>query len=153
MRYELTDLRVFTAIAEAKSLTEAASALHLTAPSASYRLKNLEQAMGVPLFLRTQRGMELTAAGETVLRYARLILNNVESLQGEMGRYTDGVEGHIRLFANSSTLCHLPAALSRFLAAYPNVNVDLEERLINRVSLDNPYGPSESAAILGLCRV
>lgn len=46
LRYELTDLRVFMAIAEAKSLTGGASDLHLTAPSASYRLKNLEQAMG-----------------------------------------------------------------------------------------------------------
>jgi DNA-binding transcriptional LysR family regulator len=146
MRYELTDLRVFMAIAKAKSLTEAASEMHLTAPSASYRLKNMEQAMGVPLFLRTQKGMELTAAGETVLRYARLILNNVESLQGEMGRYTDGVEGHIRLFANSSTLCRLPAALSRFLAAYPNVNVDLEERL----SEDTVKAVLEGAADVGL---
>lgn len=129
MRYELTDLRVFLAIAEAKSLTAGASDVHLTAPSASYRLKNLEQAMGVPLFLRTQKGMALTPAGMTVLRYAKTILGNVERLQGEMQRHTDGVEGHIRVFANSSTLSSLPAALSRFLAAYPNVNVDLEERL------------------------
>ncbi len=85
--------------------------------------------MGVPLFLRTQKGMALTPAGMTVLRYAKTILGNVERLQGEMQRHTDGVEGHIRVFANSSTLSSLPAALSRFLAAYPNVNVDLEERL------------------------
>ncbi|WP_447919288.1 LysR family transcriptional regulator [Achromobacter aegrifaciens] len=129
MRYELTDLRVFVAIAEAKSLTGGASDLHLTAPSASYRLKNLEQAMGVPLFVRTQKGMSLTAAGMTVLRYAQTILGNVERLQGEMRRHTDGVEGHIRVYANSSTLSSLPSALSRFLAAYPNVNVDLEEHL------------------------
>lgn len=129
LRYELTDLRVFMAIAEAKSLTGGASDLHLTAPSASYRLKNLEQAMGVPLFVRTQKGMSLTPAGMTVLRYAQTIFANVERLQGEMRRHTDGVEGHIRVFANSSTMSSLPAALSRFLAAYPNVNIDLEERL------------------------
>lgn len=129
MRYELTDLRVFLAIAQAKSLTGGASDMHLTAPSASYRLKNLEQAMGVSLFERTQKGMALTPAGMTVLRYAQTILGNVERLQSEMVRHTDRTEGHLRVYANSSTLNSLPAALSRFLAAYPNVNVDLEESL------------------------
>jgi DNA-binding transcriptional LysR family regulator len=43
MRYELTDLRVFLAIAQAKSLSAGAAEMHLTAPSASYRLKNLSR--------------------------------------------------------------------------------------------------------------
>ncbi|RYH18481.1 MAG: LysR family transcriptional regulator, partial [Alcaligenaceae bacterium] len=129
MRYELTDLRVFLAIAQAKSLTGGASNMHLTAPSASYRLKNLEQAMGVPLFERTQKGMSLTPAGMTVLRFAQTILGNVDRLQSEMMRHTNRSEGQLKVFANSSTLNSLPAALSRFLAAYPNVNVDLEESL------------------------
>jgi DNA-binding transcriptional LysR family regulator len=129
LRFELTDLRVFVAIAEAGSLTMGASDMHLTAPSASYRLKNLEQTVGVPLFNRTQKGMVLTAAGETMLQHARTILDNVEQLQIGMRRHTDGIEGHIRVHANSSTMCNLPVALSRFLAAYPNVNVDLEEHL------------------------
>ncbi|MEG0921391.1 MAG: LysR family transcriptional regulator, partial [Comamonas sp.] len=46
MRYELTDLKVFLAIANAQSLSAGAAVMHLTAPSASYRLKNLEQALG-----------------------------------------------------------------------------------------------------------
>ncbi|CAP45130.1 LysR family transcriptional regulator [Bordetella petrii] len=129
MRYELTDLRVFLAIAQARSLSGGASDMHLTAPSASYRLKNLEQAMGVPLFERTSKGMSLTPAGMTVLRHAQTILSNVDRLQGEMRRHTDGIEGHLRVFANSSTMSSLPVALSRFLAAYPNVNVDLDEQL------------------------
>ena len=103
--------------------------MHLTAPSASYRLKNLEQALGAALFERTPKGMQLTPAGLTVKRYADAILGNVERLGTEMRRHTDGVVGHIRVFANSSTLSGLAPALSRFLAAYPNVNVELEEHL------------------------
>ena len=129
MRYELTDLKVFLAIAAAKSLSGGAADMHLTAPSASYRLKNLEQALGAPLFDRTPKGMQLTPAGVTVRRYAENILGNVERLGSEMQRHTDGVVGHIRVFANSSTLHGLAPALSRFLAAYPNVNVELEEHL------------------------
>jgi DNA-binding transcriptional LysR family regulator len=146
VRFELTDLRVFLAIAQAKSVTAGASDMHLTAPSASYRLKNLEQAMGVPLFNRTQKGMALTPAGETVLRYAEAIMENVERLQSEMRRHTDGIEGHIRVYANSSTMASLPAALSRFLAAYPNVNVDLEEHL----SEDSVRAVIEDRADVGL---
>ena len=104
MRYELTDLKVFLAIAAARSLSGGAADMHLTAPSASYRLKNLEQAMGAPLFERTPKGMALTPAGLTVKRYADSILGNVERLNEEMKRHTDGVAGHIRVFANSSTL-------------------------------------------------
>lgn len=129
MRFELTDLRVFVAIAEAKSVTAGANEVHLTAPSASYRLKNLEQAMGVPLFRRTQKGMTLTPAGDTVLRYARSILGNVQSLQSAMTRHTERVEGHVRLFAHAGSLSRLSAVLARYLVAYPNVSVDLEERL------------------------
>ncbi|ADU98092.1 LysR family transcriptional regulator [Alicycliphilus denitrificans] len=129
MRYELTDLKVFLAIAAARSLSGGAADMHLTAPSASYRLKNLEQALGTALFERTSKGMQLTPAGLTVRRYAEAILGNVERLGAEMQRHTDGVVGHIRVFANSSTLNGLAPALSRFLAAYPNVNVELEEHL------------------------
>lgn len=129
MRYELTDLRIFMAIANAKSLTNGAAEMHLTAPTASYRLKNLEAALGAALFNRTPKGMSLTAAGETVYRYCQVVLSNIDQLHGEMERYTAGVIGQIRVFANSSTLNQLPIPLSRYLAAYPNVNIDLEEHL------------------------
>lgn len=129
MRYELTDLRIFMAIANARSLTNGAQEMHLTAPTVSYRLKNLEAALGAALFHRTPKGMTLTAAGETVYRYCQVVLSNIDRLHGEMGRYTSGVTGLIRVFANSSTLNQLPVPLSRYLAAYPNVNIDLEEHL------------------------
>ncbi|MEG0974759.1 MAG: LysR substrate-binding domain-containing protein [Comamonas sp.] len=129
MRYELTDLKVFLAIANAQSLSAGAAVMHLTAPSASYRLKNLEQALGTAVFERTPKGMQLTPAGLTVKRYAEAILGNVDRLASEMQRHTDGVVGHIRVFANSSTLNGLAPALSRFLATFPNVNVELEEHL------------------------
>jgi len=129
MRYELTDLKVFLAIAAARSLSGGAANVHLTAPSASYRLKNLEQAFGAALFERTSRGMQLTPAGLTVKRHAETILGNVDRLGAEMQRHTDSVVSCIRVFANSSTLNGLAPALSRFLAAYPNVNVELEEHL------------------------
>ncbi|MDR0226426.1 MAG: LysR family transcriptional regulator [Burkholderiaceae bacterium] len=146
MRFELTDLRVFLAIAQAKSLSAGAAEVHLTAPSASYRLKNLEQAMGASLFERTSKGMVLTPAGMTVKKYADAIFSSVERLQGEIQRHVNGISGHIRVFANSSTLTGIAPALSRYLAHYPNVNVDLEERL----SEDTVRAVLEGSADVGL---
>ncbi len=129
MRYELTDLRLFQAIAEAQSLSSGASAIHITASAASYRLKNLEHAMGTPLFVRSARGMELTPAGETLLVHVRELLRGVERMHGEVGRFSAGLKGHIRLLANSSSLNgFIIPSVSRFLAANPDVNLDLEER-------------------------
>ena len=67
MRYELSDLRLFLEIAQARSLTAGAAAVFITPSAASYRLKNLEQALGTALFERTPRGMDPTPAGEAML--------------------------------------------------------------------------------------
>ncbi|HBI84313.1 MAG TPA: LysR family transcriptional regulator, partial [Alcaligenaceae bacterium] len=124
-----TDLRLFLAIAEAQSLTVGANHVHLTASSASYRLKNLESAMGMPLFVRTSRGMELTPGGQVVLQHVRSTLAGLERMHGEVGGFTSGLKGSVRLFANSSSLNgFIVPSLSRFLSAHPSVNVVLEEK-------------------------
>lgn len=134
MRYELTDLRLFLAIAEAKSLSGGANTVHLTASSASYRLKNLEFAMGVPLFKREARGMELTAEGSFVLKHVRSLLAGVERMHGEVSGFASGLKGSVKLFANSSSLNgFIVPSLSRFLSANPNVNILLEERSSNTI--------------------
>lgn len=129
MRYELTDLKLFLAIAEAQSLTVGANNIHLTASSASYRLKNLESAIGMPLFDRTSRGMELTSGGRVVLQHVRSTLAGLERMHGEVGGFTSGIKGSVRLFANSSSLNgFIVPSLSRFLSTHPSVNVVLEEK-------------------------
>lgn len=129
MRYELTDLKLFLAIAEAQSLTIGANNVHLTASSASYRLKNLESAMGMPLFARTSRGMDLTPGGIVVLQHVRATLAGLERMHGEVSGFTSGLKGSVRLFANSSSLNgFIVPSLARFLSAHPSVNVILEEK-------------------------
>ncbi len=71
MAMELTDLRVFLAVAETGSFTRAAGALVLTQPSVSERVAGLERAVGSPLFDRTSRGARLTVRGEQLVPYAR----------------------------------------------------------------------------------
>lgn len=129
MRYELTDLRLFLEIAQARSLTAGASAVFITPSAASYRLKNLEQAMGTPLFDRTPRGMELTAAGEAVLGHVRELFEGIERMQGDVSRFISGLKGHVRLVANSSSLNgFVTHTLGRFLVAYPGIDAEVDER-------------------------
>lgn len=129
MRYELTDLRLFLEIAQAGSLSAGAAAVFITASSASYRLKNLEQALGTTLFERTSRGMGLTAAGESVLVHVRDLFEGIERMQGDVSRFVSGLKGHVRLIANSSSLNGFAThSLGRFLVMNPGIDAELEER-------------------------
>lgn len=129
MRYELTHLRLFLEIAQGGSLSAGAAAIFITASSASYRLKNLEQALGTTLFARTPRGMELTSAGEAVLAHVRELFEGLERMQGDVGRFVSGIKGHVRLIANSSSLNgFITPSLGRFLVMNPGVDADIEER-------------------------
>ncbi len=129
MRYELTDLKLFLAIAQARNLSSGAAAAHITASSASYRLKNLEQALGVPLFVRTPRGMEPTPAGEAVLAHVRELFEGIERMHADVRRFTAGLKGHVRIAANSSALNgFVTAALGRFLVLNPDIDAEIEER-------------------------
>ena len=129
MRYELTDLKLFLEIAQARNLSAGAAAVHITASSASYRLKNLEQGLNTVLFERTSRGMQLTPPGEAVLAHVRRLFEELERMHGEVGRFSSGLKGHVRLGANSSALNgFVTASIGRFLVLNPDVDADIEER-------------------------
>lgn len=146
MRYELTDLKLFLAIAESENLSAGASVIHISAPSASYRLKNLEQAVGASLFNRGPKGMSLTPAGRVLLTHVRTVLSAVEHMQGDVSRFGNGVKGHIRVVANSSCMEGLTSALSRYLVTHPNIDVEMDERL----SVDIVRAVADKSADIGL---
>ena len=129
MRFDLVDLQLFVAVAETRSITGGAVRVHLALASASARIKGLEAALGVSLLRRGRRGVELTAAGESLLDHARIVLHNVETMRGDLAAYARGVKATVRLLANTSGLSeHLPKALAAFLPNIPNISVDVEER-------------------------
>src|ERR1700716_1097894 len=129
MRFDLVDLQLFIAIAEARSITGGADRAHLALASASARIKGLEAALGTALLKRGRRGIELTAAGESLLDHARIILHHVETMRGDLSAYASGARASVHLLANTSGLSeHLPKALAAFLREHPDINVDVEER-------------------------
>lgn len=129
MRFDLTDLRLFLNVHEAGTITGGAGRSHMTLASASERIRSMEDTLGVPLLVRERRGVAVTAAGRTLLYHARVVLQQMERMRGELGDYGAGLKGHIRLLCNTAALSeYLPQALSSFLAKYPQISVDLEER-------------------------
>jgi len=129
MRFDLVDLQLFVATAETRSITNGAAKVHLALASASARIKGLEDALGVALLTRGRRGVELTAAGETLLDHARVVLHNVEAMRGDLAAFARGGKATVRFLANTSGLSeYLPKALAAFLGAHPQISIDVEER-------------------------
>ena len=95
MRFDLVDLQLFIAVAEARSITLGASRPHLALASASERIKGLEAALGVALLKRGRRGVELTAAGESLLDHARIVIHNVEAMRGDLAAYASGMRASV----------------------------------------------------------
>lgn len=129
MRFDLTDMRLFLSVVECGSLTQGARAMHLALASVSERIAGMEEALGAPLLERNRRGVRATAAGEALVRHARSILGQVEQMRGELRTYATGLKGRIRLLSNTAAnATFLPQQLCRFLAAHPDLSIDLEER-------------------------
>lgn len=129
MHFDLVDLRLLTAIAEAGSLSKAAAGFPIALSAASNRLRQFEQRCGLTLFTRTADGMETTPAGRLVLDRVALVLAETERLK-EMLRDLSG-QRRISLRLAGTTVANstfLPPALGPFLADYPEIDLQLVER-------------------------
>ncbi len=120
---ELRHLRYFVAIAEAGSFTRAAARLGMAQPPLSQQLQALEREIGVRLFERLPRGVELTAAGATFLEDARAALAHVEASSERARRVANGVVGSLSVGLASSAATHdiLPRVIADFRARHPGV--------------------------------
>ena len=127
--FDLVDLNLFVAVAEAGNITRAAGRVGLALASASARVRQLEESLGVTLLERQRLGVKLTPAGERLLDHARLVLHQVAEMRSEAASYTGGVRGHIHILSNTSAASeYLPCALAAFLAKHPAISIDVEER-------------------------
>jgi molybdate transport repressor ModE-like protein len=134
MRFDLPDLSLFRHVVEAGSITRGAERAHLALAAASTRIRNMEEALGASLLVRSRGGVTPTQAGRTLLQHARTILAQAERLREDLGAYAGGLAGQVRVLSNTNALTEfLPETLSAFLSAHPHVSVDLEERLSDEI--------------------
>ncbi len=92
---ELRVLRYFIAVAKEKNITNAAASLHLTQPTLSRQMIDLEKEFGKKLFIRSKRKLELTEAGEVLYRRAEEILALTVKAQNEISTVSDNIGGNI----------------------------------------------------------
>lgn len=134
MRFDITDLRLFAAIVDAGSITHGAAASNLSLAAASERLRDMEKDAGVRLLDRGRRGITPTCAGEALAHHARLILCQMARMRSELSDHAPGTRATVRLLANTSAITQfLPDPLGIWLAAHPQVDIELKERQSNEI--------------------
>ncbi|MNN18027.1 HTH-type transcriptional regulator CynR [compost metagenome] len=128
MHFDLIDLTLFRHTLECGNITAGARSSHLSLPAASARIRAMEASLGTALLERNRRGVQPTPAGQALLQHARLIGQQVERLQFELGQYAQGQQGQVRLLCNTAALTeYLPELLAGYLADNPGVSVDVQE--------------------------
>lgn len=153
MHFDLVDLRLMVNIAEANSMTGGAASSFISLSAASTRVKNLEESIGVRLLYRASQGVTLTPPGQAFVTHARMVLSQIEQLRGDMQEYVDGVKGHVRIYANTTSLSeYLPRVLRHFLRHNPDVNIDLRERLSHDIVRAVTEGQTDIGIVAGQVR-
>ena len=125
---ELRLWRQFVAVAEELHFGRAAARLHMTQPPLTQAIAQLERLLGVRLFDRTKRSVQLTSAGEALLPDARELLARAASMPAHARAASHGETGRLRLaFVSTVGFGLLPQWVRGFRAQYPNVQLDLVE--------------------------
>jgi DNA-binding transcriptional LysR family regulator len=126
-------LQAFVAVAEQRSFTRAAVALNRTQSAVSMQVKRLEERLHAELFHRTKSNVDLSAAGEGLLGYARRILSLNEEAVGRVRE--QNIEGRVRLgvMDDYGTLL-VPPLLAGFVANFPLIDVEMETGLTSTMT-------------------
>jgi DNA-binding transcriptional LysR family regulator len=123
---DINKISTFLRAAETLSFSETAKQLHMSQPTISHHIKNLEQEMGVVLFTRTNTGLQLTEAGKLLLPWARRLLHDTNSMQAMMSSIQEDVVGELRITCSTTAGKYvLPQMAARFCQRYPGVKVSI----------------------------
>ena len=126
MNITFRQLRLFLALAETGSVGGAARALHVTQPTASMALREVAQAVGLPLYELVSRRVHLTEAGEELARTARRVVDEWEAFEQRVDAMKGLTRGRLKVAVVSTAKYFVPRLLARFRTEHPGVEVRLE---------------------------
>ena len=140
MNIDLELYKVFYTVAKNKHMTKASEELHISQPAISQSIKKLEEQLGGTLFLRSNKGMELTEEGNMFYEYIKGALELINNAEREFTSFKDLTKGEIKIGCSTTlTKLVLIDAISKFNKDYPNINIivdnDLTSNLINDLKL------------------
>ena len=125
LNLSIKQLRTFIAVARHLSFARAAEELHLTAPAVSMQIRELETAVGLPVFERSGRAVSLTTTGEYLLVYARRVINTLKEAEDTIARLRGLQAGRITIGMVGTAQYFVPRLLAQFRVDYPGVDVRL----------------------------
>ena len=124
---QLENMQVFVRIVEAGSITKAAEQLNLAKSAVSKRLGDLETRLGSKLINRTTRTSSLTDAGNQYYQRVKLLIGEVDSLNGDMACKTQVLSGSLRLAVPLSFgISHLTPAIDVFMRQHPDLHIEID---------------------------
>ncbi|MBC1979440.1 LysR family transcriptional regulator [Listeria marthii] len=137
---ELRQLKYFMEVARVEHMTKASENLHVAQSAVSRQITKLEEELGVHLFDRVGRNMQLTSVGQEFLKQSAIALNELQKAEALVTEYTDPAKGTVRVgLPNSLSTKVLPSVISTFREKYPQItykfmegtNEELTEMLLN----------------------
>ena len=147
MRFDLLSLKLFVAVCEHRDISHAADVESIAPSAISKRISQMEDMLKTPLFLRSNKGLELTPAAHSLLNHARVILRDLAQMESELFDHAEGLRGQIRLHASLSTIVqYLASDIRDFLTLHPALRIDLQESLSPEVV----RAVAENAADIGI---
>lgn len=130
MKYDLTSLYLFMCVAEERSISAASRRAHTAISAISKRITDLEEKVGVLLFIRKAKGVELTSAGHLMYQRCGVIFDSLQNIDLDMSGFAEGISGEIRIASTTAVLTQfLPNDIAKFSREFPNVSFNIEERM------------------------
>ena len=140
MNIDLELYRVFYVVAKNRHMTKASEELHISQPAISQSIKKLENQLGGSLFLRSNKGMELTEEGKMFYEYIKGALELINNAENEFTSFKDLSKGEIKIGCSTTlTKLILIDVIKKFHDEYPNININITNgltyNLINNLKL------------------
>ena len=134
---DLKQIRNFIVLAETLNFRMAAERLHMTQPPLSVSIKKLEESLGVPLFTRNTKEVQLTREGKLLLDDCKKLMHLAQSIKHQADEIRDGTYGKLRIgFVGTATLELIPRLIADFKAQYKNIEIEFHESTSKQIFAD-----------------
>lgn len=141
MNVNLELYRIFYVVAKNKHMTRASEELCISQPAISQAIKKLEDQLGGTLFLRSNKGMELTSEGKMFYEYVKGALELINNAENEFTSFKDLSKGEIKIGASTTlTKIILMDTIKKFHLTYPNIEINITNDLTSNLILDLQKG-------------
>jgi len=150
MLIDLVQLRTFVAVAEEQHLTRAAERLHISQSAASAHVRSVEDSLDTQLFVRTNRSLELTRAGQMMLRRARTLLHGAVEFTSFAREIRGKFEGNLVVGASSEpSASRIGEVVAALRAKHPLISIDVRARASSDARQGLKTGELDIGILLG----